>query len=162
MRFAGLSTLGRHGPNPATWSTLARCGRRAPRWPGAGDDETALAEAQAGLAASREHADPWQVGHLRRWVHLAGGTVEITSRDSLTPFELETNGDWRSAAEAWTGRGCPYDAALAQLGGDISAVKSALATFRRLGAKATARRAQQRPAALRERVPRTRRGRQTV
>ena len=62
-----------------------------------------------------------------------------------------------AAAEAWTGRGCLYDAALAQLGGDISAVKSALATFRRVGARAAARRAEQRLAALRERVPRTRR-----
>jgi DNA-binding NarL/FixJ family response regulator len=55
------------------------------------------------------------------------------------------------------GRGCPYDAALAQLGGDVSAVKEALATFRKLGAKAAARRAQQRLAVLRERAPRTRR-----
>jgi hypothetical protein len=40
-------------------------------------------------------------------------------------------------------RGCLYDSALAQLGGDIDAVQAALATFRRLGAKAAARRAQQ-------------------
>jgi len=36
-------------------------------------------------------------------------------------------------------------------------VNAALATFRRLGAKAAARRAQQRLAAMRERAPRTRR-----
>ena len=39
----------------------------------------------------------------------------------------------------------------------MSAVKLALADFRRLGAKAAARRAQERLAELRERVPRTRR-----
>jgi DNA-binding NarL/FixJ family response regulator len=37
-----------------------------------------------------------------------------------------------------------YDAAIAQLRGDVSAVETALATFRRLGAHAAARRAQQR------------------
>ena len=123
----------------------------------AGDDDTARAEAQVGLAAVTEHADPWLVGPLRRWVHLAGGTPQTTSGDALTPFELEIIGHWQAAAEAWTGRGCPFDAAIAQLGGDIDAVASALATFRGLGAKAAARRAQQRLAALRERVPRTRR-----
>jgi DNA-binding CsgD family transcriptional regulator len=123
----------------------------------AGDDDTARAEAQVGLAAVTEHADPWLVGPLRRWVYLAGGAVATTSGDALTPFELEISGHWQAAAEAWTRRGCSYDAAIAQLGGDIDAVASALATFRGLGAKAAVRRAQQRLAALRERVPRTRR-----
>jgi ATP/maltotriose-dependent transcriptional regulator MalT len=122
-----------------------------------GDDVTALAEAQAGLAALGERADPWQVGPLRRWVHLAGGTTQTTGRDALTPFELEVGGDWQDAAQEWVHRGCPYDAALAQLSGDVSAVETALATFRRLGAKAAARRAQQRLATLREPVPHTRR-----
>ena len=81
----------------------------------AGDDKRALAEARAGLAASREQADPWQVGQLRRWIHLAGGRFE-TKRPALTLFEAEITGDWQSAAEAWTHRGCPYEAALAQLG----------------------------------------------
>ena len=121
----------------------------------AGDDEQAVAEAQAGLACSREHADPWQTGQLYRWVRLAGGTIEGANRDPLTPFDLEVNGQWQCATEAWTARGCSYEAALAQLGGDAPAVNSALATFRRLGAKAAARRAQQRLAALRERAPRT-------
>ena len=122
----------------------------------AGDDEVALAEALAGLACSPEHADPWQTGQLQRWVRLAGSTIEVIGHDPLTPFDLEISGQWQRAAEAWMGRGCPYDAALAQLGGDVSAVKEALATFRELGAKAAARRAQQRLAVLRERAPRTR------
>ena len=122
----------------------------------AGDDEVALAEALAGLARVPEHADPWQTGQLQRWVRLAGSTIEAIGHDPLTPFDLEISGQWQRAAEAWMGRGCPYDAALAQLGGDVSAVKEALATFRELGAKAAARRAQQRLAVLRERAPRTR------
>jgi DNA-binding CsgD family transcriptional regulator len=123
----------------------------------AGDDETACAQAHAGLAAATEHTDPWLVGHLRRWVHMAGGTLETVNGEVITPFELEVNGDWQAAAEVWARRGCAYDAALAQLGGDIDAVAAALATFRGLGAKAAARRAQQRLAALRGRAPSTRR-----
>jgi DNA-binding CsgD family transcriptional regulator len=121
-----------------------------------GDDDTARAEAEASLTTVTEHTDPWLVGHLRRWVHLAGGTPERAA-EALTPFDLEISGQWQSAAEAWTRRGCPYDAALAQLGGDVDAVESALATFRSLGAKAAARRAQHRLAALRGRAPHTRR-----
>ncbi len=53
--------------------------------------------------------------------------------------------------------GCPYDAAIAQLGGDVDAVQAAIGTFRQLGARAAARRAQQRLAQLRGRNPDLRR-----
>lgn len=121
-----------------------------------GDDTTALAEAQTGLAAVTEDADPWLVGPLRCWIYRTGGAIETPRSDPRTPFELEISGDWRAAGAAWTDRGCPYDAAIALLGGDIAAVGSALATFRSLGARAAARRAQQRLTALRGRTPRSR------
>jgi DNA-binding CsgD family transcriptional regulator len=124
-----------------------------------GEDDTARAEAQAGLAtAPATGADPWLVGHLHRWLHLSGGPkVSAPSTGPVTPYRLETDGDWRAAADAWTALGCPYDAALAQLGGDIAAVKQALATFRRLGARAAARRARQRLAMTGGRAPHSRR-----
>jgi DNA-binding CsgD family transcriptional regulator len=124
-----------------------------------GDDNTARAEAQTGLAAApATGADPWLVGHLRRWLHLSGGPpASIPADDPVTPYRLEISGDWRAAADAWTALGCPYDAALAQLGGDIPAVKEALATFRRLGARAAARRARQRLAQTRGLTPHPRR-----
>ena len=124
----------------------------------AGDDETARREAQTGLAAIGADADPWQVWQLHRWAQLASATPEsISVENPITPFELEVSGDWQAAAEAWMRRGCPYEAAIGQLGGDIAAVQSALGTLRKLGARAAARRAQQRLAALRGRTPRTRR-----
>jgi DNA-binding CsgD family transcriptional regulator len=122
-----------------------------PKLPGlAGDDDTARTEAEEGLAATpATRINPWLVGHLRRWVHLAGGPTETTSDDPVTPYELEISGDWQAAVDAWRARGCLYDTALAQLGGDVDAVQAALATFRQLGAKAAARRARQRLTALR-------------
>ncbi|MDT5096878.1 MAG: hypothetical protein QOC76_615 [Mycobacterium sp.] len=124
-----------------------------------GDDDTACAEAQTGLAAApATGADPWLVGHLSRWLHLSGGPPASTPADDpITPYWLETTGDWRAAAAAWTALDCPYDAALAQLGGDAAAVKESLATFRRLGARAAARRARQRLAQTRGSGPHSRR-----
>lgn len=124
-----------------------------------GDDDTARAEAQAGLAAATSpHADPWLVGHLRRWAYLVGGPLDDgPAVDTVTPYRHEISGDWAAAAAAWTRLGCPYDAAIAQLGGDIPAVEAALETFRALGARAAARRATQRLAQLRGRNPETRR-----
>jgi DNA-binding CsgD family transcriptional regulator len=123
----------------------------------AGDDDTARAEAHAGLAAATAEADPWLVGRLQRWAHLAGDPPQPVAGDPVTPYHLEVRGDWQAAAEAWSRLGCPYDAAIAQLGGDIAAVQAALDTFRRLGARAAARRAQQRLAQLRGRNPDLRR-----
>jgi DNA-binding CsgD family transcriptional regulator/tetratricopeptide (TPR) repeat protein len=124
----------------------------------AGDDDTARSEAQAGLAVAPDHADPWLVGHLSRWVYLAGGDPpQPIIGDPVTPYHLEIHGDWQAAVDAWTRLGCPYDAAIAQLGGDIGAVQAALGTFRRLGARTAARRAQQRLAQLRGRNPDLRR-----
>ncbi|GAB4665111.1 MULTISPECIES: ATP-binding protein [Mycobacterium avium complex (MAC)] len=123
----------------------------------AGDDETCRGEAHAGLAATGPRADPWLVGALHRWLYLAGGQPGAGTGDPRTPFELEIRGDWQAAVEEWLRRGCPYEAAIAQLGGDIAAVQSALATFDSLGARAAARRAQQRLTELRGRTRRTRR-----
>jgi DNA-binding CsgD family transcriptional regulator len=122
----------------------------------AGADAGAVAEARAGMAMAHQHADPWLTGSLHRWIHLSGSAVDADRNGMLTPFDLEIDGQWQRAADEWARRGCIYDAALALLGGDVAAVKSALDTFRRLGAKAAARRAQQRLAVLRERAPRTR------
>ncbi|SPM29657.1 ATP-, maltotriose-and DNA-dependent transcriptional regulator MalT, partial [Mycobacterium terramassiliense] len=115
----------------------------------AGDDDTARNVARSALIKMGDW-NPWLIWQLRRWARLPGGPPEpVHVTDAATPFHLEISGDWRAAAAAWTRRGCPYDTAIAQLGGDITAVESALTTFRRLGAPAAARRAQQRLTALR-------------
>lgn len=121
----------------------------------AGDDEAARRSVAEVLAVSGT-ACAWLGGSLRRWAHLAGcrsGTDVIAA----TPYELEINGEWCRAAQEWVRRGCSYDAAIAQLGGDIDAAEAALSTFRQLGARTAARRAQQRLAHLRDRDPDRRR-----
>jgi len=114
----------------------------------AGDNEGAVAEAKRALAISGPRADPWLTGRLQRWLRL-GGVATPPIPHSPTPYQMEANGDWRAATAEWDRLGCPYDAALAQLGGDLDAVQSAANTFRRLGARAAARRAQQRLTELR-------------
>jgi DNA-binding CsgD family transcriptional regulator len=120
-----------------------------------GDDDAAHAEAQTALASAPAGADPWVVGHLHRWLLLSGDGPPCNTpvAEQVTPYQLEISGDWRAAADAWTALGCPYDAAVAQLGGDTAAVETALATFRRLGARAAARRARHRLTQIRGRTP---------
>jgi hypothetical protein len=55
---------------------------------------------------------------------------------TITPTGVGAQWGWQAAANAWARRGCPYDAAIAQLGGDITALHSALDTFCKLGARA--------------------------
>jgi DNA-binding CsgD family transcriptional regulator len=98
------------------------------------------------------------VGHLRRWAHLAGGILDdAPTVDTVTPYRFEVSGNWQAAAAEWMRLECPYDAAIAQLGGDIPAVAAALDTFRDLGARAATRRAQQRLTHLRRQNPDARR-----
>jgi DNA-binding CsgD family transcriptional regulator len=124
----------------------------------AGDDDTARSVARTALTAMGPDRNPWLIWQLRRWAHLPGGTPQpVTADDVVNPFQLEISGDWRAAAQAWRERGCPYDGAIAELGGDAAAVESGLATFRSLGARAAARRAQQRLAELRGPAKRGRR-----
>jgi DNA-binding CsgD family transcriptional regulator len=124
----------------------------------AGDDVTARREADSALATIDADGDPWLFWQLHRWAQLPAGTASpVSIGDPITPYQLEVSGDWPGAVAEWTRRGCPYEAAIARLGGDIAAVQSALATFRRLGAKAAGRRARQRLDELRGRTPRSRR-----
>ena len=124
----------------------------------AGDDDAARSQAHSAVATIGADWDPWLIWQLHRWTQLPGGTpAPIAVDDPTNPFQLEGSGDWQGAAQAWARRGCLYDAAIAQLGGDIAAVESALVTFRKLGARAATRRARQRFTQLRGPTRRSRR-----
>ncbi|RDH78863.1 LuxR family transcriptional regulator [Mycolicibacterium moriokaense] len=114
-----------------------------------GDDDAARADAEKGWEVARASRDPWLGGQLLRWIHLPGSPPTTTIANPGTPYFLEITGDWQAASREWHRRGCVFDGAIAQLGGDTAAVESAMATFRRLGARAAADRARQRLSALR-------------
>lgn len=120
------------------------------------DDDEEARRCAAEILTVPGPAYAWLGGSLLRWAHLAGGGSGV-GVIAATPYEREINGDWRAAAQDWVLRGCPYDAAIAQLGGDADAVEAALGTFRQFGARCAARRAKQRLAQLRGRDPDRRR-----
>ncbi|MER7403027.1 AAA family ATPase [Streptomyces sp. NPDC000070] len=107
-----------------------------------GDDRLAAAEAEHGLKAVTTDSDPWLVGAMLRWSRPTGGARPQTR--AAEPYALELAGRWREAVRSWEKLGCPYDAALAGLGGDVPAMRQALETFRSLGARPAAERAWER------------------
>ena len=115
----------------------------------AGDQARAIEEAHRGLSEASPTADPWQSGALAAWVYRAGGRPPRVPL--ARPYALELAGDWAGAAAAFEGRGLPYEAALARLGGDVDAVRAALHTFSALGAEPAAARARSRLRELGER-----------
>jgi DNA-binding CsgD family transcriptional regulator len=121
-------------PEPSA-SMLVRTARAEAAWL-AGDLGRARTEAAAGLAAAPRHMDPWVTDGLARWSRLAGGPPSAPGGG--TPFALEQAGDWSAAATAWEARGCPYDAAVARLDGDVPALIHALQAFEALGAASAA------------------------
>jgi DNA-binding CsgD family transcriptional regulator len=112
----------------------------------AGDDDLVVAEAGHGLAAATADSDPWAIGGLARWIRLAGAEPPVVL--AAGPFGFELSGDWRAAVQAWEALGCPYDAALAGLAGDVPAVGAALEIFESLAARPAARRARERLKAM--------------
>ena len=113
-----------------------------------GDDARVDAEAGEGLklVLALQDPDPWMAGGLARWLLLTSGVSPDVP--AAPPFACELGKNWEGAAAAWDRLGCPYDAALARLGGDAAALRQALTTFEALGAEPAAARTRQRMRAL--------------
>ncbi len=87
------------------------------------------------LAVERDAG--WVAGELAWLRRLAG--LPAAADGALGPYSVQLAGDVRAAAARWTALGCPYDAALALAGStDEDDLRSALATFQRLGARPAA------------------------
>jgi DNA-binding CsgD family transcriptional regulator len=63
-----------------------------------------------------------------------GGGLSAAPAGIPAPYALEMAGDWPAAAAHWERLGCPYEQALALMGGDETALLAALAILERLGA----------------------------
>jgi DNA-binding CsgD family transcriptional regulator len=83
-------------------------------------------------------AGPWLQGRLRAWQRRSGEPSSVPVPEEATPFALEASGRWREAHDAWQALGCPYEAALALLGGDEAALREALDALVLLGARPAA------------------------
>ena len=95
--------------------------------------ETELADSVA-----RDVGNPWEIGEFASWRWRAGVDEEIPARVA-EPYALQIAGEWARAAEIWTRRSCPYEAALALADADDEdALRRALAELQRLGARPAA------------------------
>jgi DNA-binding CsgD family transcriptional regulator/tetratricopeptide (TPR) repeat protein len=122
------ATLQRIGP--------VRAARAEAAWL-AGQPERTLAEARAAWDMAVHHRHPWHTGELGYWRWLAGDLVpEELPGWAAEPFALQIQGRWGEAVRRWQERSCPYEAARALAeSNDEAALKQALATFERLGAR---------------------------
>jgi DNA-binding NarL/FixJ family response regulator len=105
----------------------------------AGDRDRIRGETSEAAERCAEIEDPWWHGELALWARLAGCEPAEQARPSAPPFALSLAGDRRSAASWWRDRGCRYEAAIALLlAPDVSALREALDTLDRMGARPAA------------------------
>lgn len=157
-RMIPLGTLGRiraRRSEPGAWQCLdeamaaadgtddpgyvvpVRLSRAEARWL-AGELTAARHEADLADQAS-EGVGPWLRGDVAAWLRRTGSD-RAPRRGLSEPYQLQLDGDWRSAAKLWDEIGSPYDAALAMLdSSEEPALRQALDICQDLGATATAR-----------------------
>lgn len=103
--------------------------------------------ARAELATALTLGESWRIGQLAAWLHRVEklpAALSALSAPIAHPFRLEIAGQWRAAASAWEQQGCPYQQALALMGGDALALQEALPILDALGAVSAAKIARQR------------------
>jgi DNA-binding CsgD family transcriptional regulator len=95
---------------------------------GAADDLVGIYE------LSSKQANPWIKGELAVWMWRAGrplGPIDGIAE----PYALQISGNWRGSSQAWESLGLPYEQAMALAESeDEQALRTALATFEKLGA----------------------------
>jgi DNA-binding CsgD family transcriptional regulator/tetratricopeptide (TPR) repeat protein len=91
-------------------------------------------ETDRARSVAREIGNPWEIGELACWRWRAGIDEQIPTRVA-EPYALQMAGEWERAAQLWTLRSCPYEAALALADADDeNALRQALAELQRMGA----------------------------
>lgn len=100
-----------------------------------GHSETIGAATQAMFERALEVRDPWTLGELAYWRWRAG-RVDEPPPGLAEPYARAIAGEWSQAAQRWSDIGCPYETALALAdSGEEEALRRALETFERLGAR---------------------------
>ena len=93
--------------------------------------------ATAGMLSVAVEQDDREAAHrLLFWRRLAGNEDEGPPPDDSGPYALALAGRWQEAAEEWTRRSSPYEAALAlSQVGSVEALRQAHAELQRLGGR---------------------------
>ena len=87
------------------------------------------------LELALERGVTWVSDELAYWRWKAG-LAHVAPAHVETPFALQVAGDWRGAVEAWSDRGCTYEATLALSESDDDAeLRRALENAQELGAR---------------------------
>ena len=118
------------------WLAVAHAARAEASWL-AGDAAGAADEAQRPYEGAIARNERWLVGELALLLQRAGrlGAVPAVAAE---PYTRQIAGDWQAAAAQWKALGCPYEAAMALADGDEPALREALTSFERLGARLAA------------------------
>jgi DNA-binding CsgD family transcriptional regulator len=103
----------------------------------AGKPERMADIVEPGYKRALDTDSEWARGELGFWMWRAGA-IDGPPEGSASPFRLFMEGDWRGAAQAWRDIGCPYEEAMALLGGDSDSVLNAIDIFDTLGARPAA------------------------
>jgi DNA-binding CsgD family transcriptional regulator len=103
-----------------------------------GDLATAIDIVKTALPPAIESGEPWQLGALLVWLPRCGATAPPVTAAIARPHQLELEGKWQAAADAWAAMGCVYEQALALLAGDEAALRVALDRFTSLSASPAA------------------------
>ncbi len=122
------------GPEPELqqFGTLAAV-RAEAAWL-AGNHEGVVREALPAYHRVLLRPDPRMKGELAAWLWRVNA-LDGAPSGVAEPYAMEISGDWRAAANAWAGFGCPYERAivLGWYGGEFEQ-REALAIFEQLGA----------------------------
>jgi len=104
-------------------------------------DAEGVAQAVGGeFDAAIALGEHWRIGQLAVWLRRVGRLPDDFCHAVARPYALELAGRFREAADEWAKLGCPYDQALALVGGDEAAMRDGLRILDELGAKAAAER----------------------
>jgi DNA-binding CsgD family transcriptional regulator len=79
----------------------------------AGRPTDVAAEIDRAWPFSAAHPEPWELGELSWWLHLAGEHRQAPAVPLARPFALMVAGDHRAAAGEWRDLGCPLWSAYA-------------------------------------------------
>ena len=100
----------------------------------AGDRDGVLKAVAPAYELVCQRRDPRMKGELASWLWRVGA-LEDQPAEIADPYAQEIAGDWRAAALAWKGLGCPYEyACLLAWHGTESEQREALEILERLGA----------------------------